>query len=283
MTDHDFAVVTFNVVPPNPRTFKYDVLGSLSLVNHRRYCERHGYDFVDTVQVDPSRPACWAKLPLVAEALRDHQWVLWADSDTLIFNPTIRLEEFVDPGYDLIVQNQERWWEIIELRNGNERFPLNSGVFLIKSSTWARQFLQDAYAQTRFVTGGEVWDGVGEQEAMNHLLRANPLDRQRIKYHPGVQTSPKLYRSGDFLVHFYGNHAQHLIPPEPVRDVLGRWGRAVERGWPLPDDRIRFHWCCIQNQSADSTIVRGGLAHFLYREEDLLENACDEGGNRDER
>src|SRR5262249_28040833 len=147
-------------------------------------------------------------------ALHNHEWVLWADSDTLIFNAEVRLEHFCDPRYDLVVQYQEHWWKMIGLENGNDLYPINSGVFLIKSSPWSLRFLQDSYAQTQFITYGKTWDGIGDQEAMNNVIRTNPDYRQRLKYVKGLQTSPKLFQKQDFIVHFYGDHARHHIPPE---------------------------------------------------------------------
>ena len=148
------AVVTFNEVPDSPLTFKYDVLGELSLRNHRQYCEAHGYTFISESPIDRSRPVCWSKLSAVYEALQTHEWVLWADSDTLIFDMAARLEDFCDSRYDLVVQEQEHWWKLIGLEKGTERFPINSGVFLIKSSPWSLKFLAASYAETRFVTNG---------------------------------------------------------------------------------------------------------------------------------
>src|SRR5262249_34996202 len=128
------ALVTFNDIPAHSLTYKYDVLGELSLENHRTYCAAHGYNFLGRASIDRSRPACWSKLSAVYSALQTHDWVLWADSDTLIFDMGARLEDLCDPRYDLIVQEQEHWWKLIGLDNGTERFPINSGVFLIKSS-----------------------------------------------------------------------------------------------------------------------------------------------------
>lgn len=263
-----FAVVTLNDVPAHPLTFKYDVLGELSRISLRRYCQAHGYDFIDEFEIDRSRPACWTKVLAVSEALKDHDWVLWADSDTLVRDGSVRLEDLVDPGHDLIVQYQEHWWDLIGLEGGTERFPINSGVFLMRSSPWSTRFLAEAYAQSRFVRQSVVWDGIGEQEAMNHLIRANPDYRRRIKYVDRLQTSPGLLRDDDLLVHFYGNHAPHHIPPDECREVLRRWRSAIEADG-FPDDVARFHWCCIQNKDPSSEYVRGDLAHYRYSPGDI--------------
>src|SRR6202043_206655 len=113
-----------------------------------------------------------------------HEWVLWADSDTLVFDHTQGLETFCDPRYDLIVQAHDRYYQRIGLSaaGGVRRMPINTGVFIIRASSWAASFLRRAYALTEFVTHGPVWDGIGEQEAMIALLHRSPEDLRRIKY-----------------------------------------------------------------------------------------------------
>lgn len=264
-----FAVITFNEVPTESLTFKYEVLGELALINHRQYCEQHGYDFIDQVKIDHSRPFCWSKIPAIYTALERYPWVLWADSDTLVCNMDVCLEDLCDERSDLIVQYQEHWWELIGLENGTERFPINSGVFMMKSSPWSLQFLKDTYTQEQFVTKSDIWDGIGEQEAMNHLIRANPDYRLHIKYIKGLQTSPKLYTKNDFMVHCYGDNARHWVPIETCVGVLERWTHAITRKQSLPDDLVKFHWCCIQHKDPHRISVKRELHNFLYTVEDV--------------
>ena len=267
----DLAVVTFNKVPAVNHTFKYERLGRMALENRRQYCARHGYRFVSEAPAADDRPVCWAKIPALLKAMEAHPWVLWADSDTLIFNRASPLDRFCDPEYDLIVQSHEQFYRFIgmPLEQGLDRMPINTGVFLLQSTAWSRRFLQESYAQTQYVTGGAVWDGIGEQEAMIDLLRRHPQDRRRIKYVDGLQNHPRFYRDGDSFVHFYGNHAHHRIAPATCDEVFGRWDAANCSGAPYPADLARFHWCCIQNKRPGSPVIRGDLAHYLYRPEDI--------------
>lgn len=268
-----FAVVTFNEIPAQARSHKYDVLGRLGVDDHRRYCERHGYDFVSEVPVDPARPSCWAKLPAVAEALRDHEWVLWADSDALFPDHSIPLERFVVPDKDLVVQYQEDWWEEVGIPDGTERFPINSGVFLIRACEWSRRFLDESYGQERFVTGGDVWDGIGDQEGMNHVIRGDRRHRDHIAYVRGLQTSPRQNEPGFLAVHFYGNHALHRIPIAEADEVLARWEAALTAGAGFPADIRRFHWCCIQNLEPGTAPMLGDLETYRYSPNDLRAGA----------
>lgn len=265
------AVVTFNQVPAVNLTFKYEVLGRMAIENHRSYCDRHGYRFIDKVPIASDRPACWAKIPALLDALETHAWALWSDSDTLILAPERPIETFCDPDYDLIVQSHEEFFDFIGMprEEGLRRMPINSGVFLARSTTWCRDFLRRAYEATEFVSNGEVWDGVGEQEAMIALLKRNPGDLARIKCVTGLQNHPRFYRPGDVFVHFYGNYAKHRIPLTECDEVFGRWEAALRHRQPFPADRARFHWCCIQNKLANSPVVRGDLPRYLYALDDI--------------
>lgn len=265
------AVITFNDIPAINHTFKYEVLGRMAIDNRRRYCDRHGYDFITNVPIARDRPACWAKIPAILDAFRTHDWVLWADSDTLVLEEPVEIDTLCDPAYDLIVQTHDRYYRMLGIpeSEGLRRMPINTGVFLIRSTSWSADFLQRAYARTEFVSHGAVWNGIGEQEAMIALLHERPQDLQRIKHVDLLQSPPKFYRPGTVFLHFYGNHARHRIPLPQAEAVLAAWHRAIRLGDPLPRDFARFHWCCIQNKRADSPIAGGDLPRYLYSAADI--------------
>jgi hypothetical protein len=267
----EIAVVTFNHIPAINHSFKYEVLGQLAIENRRQYCQRHGYRFIWKVPIATDRPACWAKIPAILHAFDTYPWVLWADSDTLVFDHSQSIEDLFDADYDLIVQSHEHYFRLIGMptARGLERMPINTGVFLIRASEWSRHFLQSAYNRAEYVFQGDIWNGIGEQEAMIALLRETPEDQRRIKYVDGLQNHPRFYKPGDRFVHFYGNHAKHYIPLAECEDVLSRWGIAIKSSDSLPRDIARFHWCCIQNKRGDSPVVRGDLSHYLYRPDDI--------------
>jgi hypothetical protein len=268
----NLAVITFNDVPAVNRTFKYDVLGRMAIENRRRYCARHGYDFISDVPIARDRPACWAKIPAILSAFRTHDWVLWADSDTLVLEEARPIHTLCDPSYDLIVQTHDRFYRFLGIpqAEGLRRMPINTGVFLIRASNWAEDFLHRAYARTEFVSGGAVWDGIGEQEAMIALLQDRPADRTRIKHIDRLQCPPKFYQPGYMFMHFYGNHARHRIPLDEAEAVLSAWDRAINLAEPVPRHFARFHWCCIQNKLADSPAPGGDLPHYFYRPDDIV-------------
>jgi hypothetical protein len=263
--------VSFTVIPRINYSFKYERLGPMALVNRRRYCSQHAYDFIEDAPMAGDRPVCWYKIRALLEALSRYEWVLWADSDALIVNSSVRLEEFCDPEFDLIVQSQDNFFTRlgIEPALGLTRMPINTGVFLIHSTPWSVRFLHEVYDQTQFITRSHIWDGIGEQEAMIYLLNKHPHYRRKIKYVNHLQNHPKLYSPPDMFVHFYGNYGRHYIPLPECEGVLNEWDILNEQGSQYPSQLARFHWCCIQVKHPDINIQVRDLEHFLYVPTDI--------------
>jgi hypothetical protein len=265
------AVLTYNVVPENDQMLKYERLGEMAVENRRLYCERHGYTFIDEVAVPDDRPVCWAKIPAILQALENHEWVLWADSDTLILDRSRRLEDFCDTTRDLVVQSHDAYFEWIGVdpAEGRAAMPINTGVFLIRATDWSRRLLEEAWQQDHLICRNEVWSGIGEQEAIIEVLQRRPEDLDRIHYVEHLQNHPKLRREQDMFVHLYGHYSRHYIPPDECEEVFARWEAANANGTPFPDDIARLHWCAIQNKDPRSPLVHGDLERYLYSAEDI--------------
>ncbi len=268
----DLVVVTFNVVPHQNLTAKYNRLGEMGLANRRMWCRRHGYPLVEAAPPRDGRPACWGKLAVVQDLLAQYEWVLWADADALVLDLDLRADRFCDDRFQLVTQSMDAVHAAAGLAPelGRARFPVNTGVFLLRSSDWARDLLHRADAKTHLVASPSpgpwsVWDGIGDQEALTEALRERPEDLARVATVDGLQCHPRLHRPGsDLFIHFYGNHAAHRIPPGEAESVISRWEGAVARGGPFPADLATFHWACIQNTSSEIPFDRGGPERFLY-------------------
>lgn len=263
------AMITFNVVPEHDPTLKYRRLGPLALANHRRYCDRHGYDFIDEVTIDRSRPAAWSKIPAILAALDEYDWVVWADSDTIVLDGDRRLEELADDRYDFVGQDSavhlgRLGWDPDEARADQ---PLNAAVFATRSTDRARTVLTAAYAESRFVDKGMRWSGVGDQEAICSALRTTSGDSGdscRVGTVADLHLPPALVEHRPWFVHLYGNGARHLVPPERAEPVWHRWESAVHHGRELPSDIDLLHWLAIQNERPTTEPDRGGPDRFMY-------------------
>jgi hypothetical protein len=266
------AVITYNQIPRVNLTLKYERLGRMAIANRKAYCDRHGYTLIHDVPMPQDRPACWAKIPAILEAFDHHDWVLCADSDALVFNAERPIEEFFRQGADLIVQSHDEFFARLGLdpERGYQMIPISTGVFLMRSSDWSREFLSLSWQQTRYVTEGEVWDGIGEQEAMASILAEHPKFQSGVRYVEGLQNHPKFYRPDDLFVHFYGNHARHLIPTDAADRVIRDWEEAIAEGRPFPEDIRHFHWCCIQHMDPGNPSRGGDPSRFFYGVEDIV-------------
>lgn len=75
-----------------------EVLASPSRRNHATYAKVNGYTYYRGVQSDleilkeTGRTSHWLRFHYISELLRDHDWVLWIDSDAMFVNFSYTIE-----------------------------------------------------------------------------------------------------------------------------------------------------------------------------------------------
>lgn len=75
---------------------EYAELLTLSRPRFQAYAERHGYEYIELVDLSPVRPASWLKVLPIAEMLEgEYDEVLWLGCDVLILNDTDDISEEV--------------------------------------------------------------------------------------------------------------------------------------------------------------------------------------------
>jgi hypothetical protein len=136
-----------------------DQISDASIQNKRAYCEKHGYSLkiADGQMIDRSRPAAWSKVLALRHYLPQFDWVLFMDTDTLVMNPEIRVESLIDERYDVIIS--EDWSGV------------NTGVFLMRNSTWSWWLLDEVWKQHQLVSGNYPFEY--EQRAFHFLLQTS--------------------------------------------------------------------------------------------------------------
>lgn len=105
---------------------------------NRKYAEENGYVYyVDTdndkiVQKLNGRAPTWYKSHLILDVFKEHNpdYVLFLDTDAIISDTNGRIEQFIDENYDFIAA-----------KDNSEHSLMNAGVFLIKNTDWAVNFL----------------------------------------------------------------------------------------------------------------------------------------------
>lgn len=200
-----------------------------SIENKQAYCLLHGYDFIcGDETLDASRPIPWSKIRLILDVLKrgDHQWVFWTDSDSLIMNDSIKLEELIDNHYDFILCSDHNPIDdedvdiLPKWRAALHYLPnLNTGQFLIKKSKWSIDFLEKCYFKEEFVfhpwwEQASILDLLFE-DIKEHVYWSKTktipyrLMNSFPKWHSaGTTFAPTTYQKGDFIIHFAGTKNQ---------------------------------------------------------------------------
>jgi hypothetical protein len=171
---------------------------------NRRYCERHGYEYV-LRRGEPRRDRhiCWHKVPLILDELRDCDYLLFLDADAVFYSHELTLENELIPelqGKSILTaqdcgDESSRW---------HPGLP-NSGVILIKNEERVRQILVE-WDSVSEMDEETQWHWPPEQLALwKHILPKFKEDFRIVSDYYIVQG-----RLGHFIRHF-------CICPDPVR------------------------------------------------------------------
>lgn len=202
MAKPSIAMLTFCVGADYKRAMKP------GLDSKRAYCKKHGYDFLtDGEDVwDRDRPIPWSKFNFILKYLDDYDYIFWSDADVIIVNQEIALETHILP---LLPANKDILWTMDACNHYN-----NGHLMIRGKSAWVRDYFKRCYAETDLLY--HIW---WDNAAMIKLYESNPDDFKRIQtctmhwlfnsyvFGPNDSandSSVRLYKHDDFLVHFAG-------------------------------------------------------------------------------
>ncbi len=159
------ALVTIST--PNRQAF-----AQYSLEAFKKYCAQWNYDLhTFDKNLAPERLIEWSKIKAVQTVLetKKYHWVAWFDDDIFITNPTISLQKFIGEAGD---QKHFIIGENILCRTDDFCHYVNSGLFLVKNSTWSREFLRQVWdiGYSRYNTKSPEL----EESAIGELLLESP-------------------------------------------------------------------------------------------------------------
>ena len=106
------------------------------------YCARHGIPlYLETETfINDGRPWLYERLPIVLKYLPYFQWVLHSDLDVLAVNYTVRVTDFLDDGFDLILQDRIPPHAPPTTVLGTPE--LHASAYFVKNSEAGRSFMQ---------------------------------------------------------------------------------------------------------------------------------------------
>jgi len=207
------------------------------LESKRNYARKHNYTYVEYNDAiyEKARPVAWYKLMALKKYLtttpNPAQWVFFSDADVLITNPDIKLETFIAQ----FPQQANFVWTLDACGH------LNSGnvFYRTEKPTWCLNFIEKIWAKTEYIYH-PWWENAAmislyyqdpEIKAQIHtILNAaatfnayvfavptpnaiqNIIDLVRSDADPWLTAVElRLYKPGDFLVHFAGVYDTNAI------------------------------------------------------------------------
>lgn len=203
------------------------------------YCKFHGYDqIIENEKLDKNRHISWNRIALLRKYLENnyYDWVWNTDIDLMIMNQTIKLENFLDENYDILITCY---------RGDIEHF--NSGSFIVNNTAWSREFLKNIYEHPNYLVDRDFV--AYEQECIIEYYKSRPDEQKHFKimetrtinshFHARMSDiTPSInYEYGDFVLHTAGSDNDYRVP---TFKELEKW--IIKPGEPLKDGFNVLMW-----------------------------------------
>ncbi len=212
-------------------TGPYRDLLARTAVSFEHYARRWGWDLVlSTEDLSGERPAPWGKVPLIRGLLDEYDWILWLDADVVVVGMDADIAAEIEDGKDLYLV--EHAW--------SGEYTANSGVCLLRSSDWARAFLDEVWRSEHHVDHG-WWENAAVLELLGYSLRPARLVEptpwlERTKFLDRRFNSVPVHRAAQpVIVHrgFYDAATRIRQVTGDLRCVLDG-AHPITAGWDRP-------------------------------------------------
>ncbi|KAG0285286.1 hypothetical protein BGZ98_005572 [Dissophora globulifera] len=188
-----------------------------SAENKREYATKHGYDFVaraaEFAQEEyRGRRLVWGKIGAIQKVLSHYEWLFWMDMDAVVADLDKDLRDIIRIAEES-KESEGQELSLIVARPKRDKM-LNAGVMLIKNTDWSRRFLNvvqtkvDWYRKSSYEQAA-IWEVMTDPEWSSGVYLFDGDDHT-------MNTFPKLYEEGDFIIHF----APAGCPSVPVLEAL---------------------------------------------------------------
>ena len=166
-----------------------------SEIDIKEYCEKQGYTFyiyrnLNNFDFSPN----WAKPNLILNHIKNHEHIIWMDSDLVIFN---KLKKFED-----IINRCPKHTQFIACKDIGDHCMLNSGVLIFKNHTYAIEKVRKWAAFDG--DKSSIYSSGGDQEIFCEILRKTDPQGNNRKILPMSEfnTDPRLITENTFILHF---------------------------------------------------------------------------------
>lgn len=176
----------------------------------KEYCEKQGYTFyIYREKLEKESNPNWSKAQALLNHIDNHEYIIWMDSDTLIFNPEKRFES--------IIQKAPKKFILATKDIGNNSM-LNSGVLLFKS----HQYTKNLIKRWRDFQGDKssLYASGGDQEIFCQILKKSDSAgfNRKIFEMNEFNTDPRFVDNNTFILHFMS------YPLQLKKIFISYWG-----------------------------------------------------------
>tara|TARA_B100001989_G_C24551857_1_gene475858 strand:+ start:35650 stop:41955 length:6306 start_codon:yes stop_codon:yes gene_type:complete len=160
----------------------------------RDYCEKQNYTFyVYRQKLEENCSANWSKAQAILRHINDHDYIVWMDSDTLIFNDEKKFE-------DIISKASRKF--IFATKDIGDNSMLNSGVLIFKNHDYVKGLIKkwrdfDGDKTSLYASGGD-------QEILCDILKKSDgfgFNRKIFEMNE-FNTDPRFVDEDTFILHF---------------------------------------------------------------------------------
>lgn len=172
--------------------------------NIKKYCELQGYTFyVYREHLDKQSHPNWSKSRAILNHIDDHEYVVWMDSDTLIFDINKKFEHIINlAGEDKYILACE------DVGSNNTNLPrgslFNSGVVFFKNNDQVKDILQEWWDFRKKGDTSSLYASGGDQEILVEIVKKHDPNLSFSKIFPMNQfnTDPRMLDNHTFILHF---------------------------------------------------------------------------------
>lgn len=160
-----------------------------------QYCEKQNYTFYSyREKIEKNCSANWSKSQAILNHISDHDYIIWMDSDTLVFNPSKKFED--------ILTKCDKDHLIIATKDIGGNSMLNSGVLIFSNSDFSKKILKE----WRDFSGDKshLYASGGDQEILCSVLKKSDPEKNNLKIFEMSEfnTDPRFIKEDTFIVHF---------------------------------------------------------------------------------
>jgi len=160
---------------------------------NRRYCERHGYEYVISREIPRTdRHVCWHKIPVLINELHSCDYLLLVDADAVFYSHELTIEKELIP-----LMKDKLLLMAQDVVSESERCTLglpNTGVILTKNNSKTHEFF-------------EYWNQVSETD---ESIRWNWPPEQRALWNYVLPQFPDLVHVHPDYYMIHGRYSQYI-------------------------------------------------------------------------